>query len=805
MPLRFLARLNNIEETLAMRLTTKKRKLLNRSCAALLALSGGAIGNVHAQAASDVAAAAAAPAAAALDQDQGSGAAGAAAPADAGVVMVSARRREETLQDVPVSVTAFSADQLSRQGVTDVTALTQALPSTTLKASRATNTTLTAFIRGVGQQDPLAGFESGVGIYLDDIYLARPQAAITDIYDVERIEVLRGPQGTLYGRNTIGGAIKYVTRKLSNKNDLRIRATLGDYGERDLVVTGSTPVSDMVRIGGSVATFRRDGFGHNLTTGMDNYDKDVNAARLSAEFTPTPDLFIRVSGDITRDRSNPRNGHRLMAGRTSGEPILANEYDTRAELTRALGHEQEVRAHGISALIEYTINPELSFKSITSSRRDKSYAPIDFDSLAVVDFEVPALYKNRQFSQEFQFTYTGEKIQGVAGVYYIDANAFNVFDTILAGAVPTSTYTLGDIDTRAWAIFADGNYKINDALSVELGGRYTVDKREASILRQIYFGLGGSPGLGNPGAILFRTDTDFTHGELAREDKKFTPKVGLAYKASADQNIYVNYARGFKGGGFDPRMNVVGTKISPAQARAGYKPETIDTLELGLKSQYGGGRFMSNIALFHSKYKDVQIPGSIAVDTNGDGVDDSFAGVTTNAGRAKIRGLELEAMARVTDTFNLSGMYSHINAKYTEFISSVLVGGVPVLTNVADERRFQNTPKNSANLRANYDIPLPLMGRNGKVTLSANVSYRSEVSQFEYASALDQGAYSLWDASVLWTSADNRIRAALHGRNLNDKRYKTGGYVFPTLGNEGTLTAFYGNPRTVSATLEYRF
>ena len=787
-----------------MRLTTKKHKLLNRYCAALLALSGGVIGSVHAQAASDIAGAAAAPAAAPIEQDQGAGAAG-ASPVNAGVVTVTARRREETLQDVPVSVTAFSAEQLSRQGVTDVTALTQSLPSTTLKASRATNTTLTAFIRGVGQQDPLAGFEAGVGIYLDDIYLARPQAAITDIYDVERIEVLRGPQGTLYGRNTIGGAIKYVTRKLSNKTDLRIRATLGNYNERDLVITASTPVSDTVRIGGSIARFQRDGFGHNLTTGQDNYDKDVNAARLSAEFTPTPELFIRVSGDITQDDSNPRNGHRLTVGRTSGAPILGNEYDTRAELTRALGHEQEVRAHGLSALVEYTINPELSFKSITSSRRDKSYAPIDFDSLAVVDFEVPALYKNKQFSQEFQFTYTGEKVQGVAGVYYIDANAFNVFDTILAGIAPSSTYTLGDIDTRAWAVFADANYKINDALSVELGGRYTVDKREASILRQIYFGLGGTPGLGNPNAILFRTDTNYTNGELKREDKKFTPKIGLAYKASADQNVYVNYARGFKGGGFDPRLNVFGTKISDAQARAGYKPEIIDTVELGLKSQYAGGRFMSNIALFHSKYKDVQIPGSLAVDTNGDGIDDSFAGVTTNAGRAKINGLEIEAMGRVTDAFTLSGMVSHINAKYTEFMSSVVVNGVPTLTNVADQRRFQNTPKNSANLRANYDMPLPLMGRNGKVTLTANVAYRSEVSQFEYASPLDQGAYSLWDASVLWTSADNRIRAALHGRNLSDKRYKTGGYVFPTLGNEGTLTAFYGNPRTVSATLEYRF
>jgi iron complex outermembrane receptor protein len=760
-----------------MRLTRKKLKLLNRSAAALLALSGSSLGMAHAQTTAAEAPVAETP--------------------ETARVIVTARRREETLQDVPVSVTAFSADQLSKQGIPDITALALSLPNTTLKASRGTNTTLTAFIRGVGQQDPVAGFEAGVGIYLDDIFLARPQGAIADIYDVERIEVLRGPQGTLYGRNTIGGAVKYVTRKLAPQTDVRLKATIGNYRQKDLVVTASTPISETARIGGAVAKFTRDGFGRNLTTGKDNYDKDITAARVSAEFTPTTSLFIRLSGDATEDESNPRNGHRLTVGRTSGAPILGNVYDTRANLTTALGHEQEVTAHGVSALVEWQMSNELAFKSVTASRKDKSYAPIDFDSLAVTDMHVPALYKNKQFSQEFQLTYTGDKVQGVAGVYYIDANAFNEFDVILAGAVPTSTYTLGDVDTKAWAVFADANYKISDAFSVSLGGRYTVDERKASVLRQIYLGAGGSPALGNPSAPLFRTDTNFTQGELEREDKKFTPKVGLAYEATADQNVYATWARGFKGGGFDPRMNVVGGRLPLAQARAGYSPETIDTVELGLKSAYAGGRVLTNIAVFNSDYEDVQIPGSIAIDSNGDGVDDSFAGVTTNAGKARIKGFELEASARITDNFMLSGMYSYIDAKYTQFI----VAGV----NQAANRVFQNTPENAANLRASYDIPMPLMGRTGKLTLAANVAYKDDTNQFETVSILDQEAYTVWDASILWTSTNGKIRAGLHGKNLGNERYKTGGYLFPTLGNEGTLTAFYGNPRTVSATLEYRF
>jgi len=762
-----------------MRLTKKKMQLLNpaiQSAVALLVLSAG--NTVYAQ-----------------------DAAGAppVANSEDGVnkVVVTARRREETLQDVPVSVTAFSADQLSKTATPDITALALALPNTTMKASRATNSTLTAFIRGVGQADPLAGFEAGVGIYIDDIYLARPQAAVADIYDVERIEVLRGPQGTLYGRNTIGGAVKYVTRKLAPQTDARLRATIGQYGQKDFVATVSTPVSETARIGGTFARFKRDGFGKNLATGGENYDKDVTAARLSAEFTPTSNLFIRIAGDVTQDDSSPKNGHRLIVGRTSGAPILSNVYDTRANLMKALGEDQEVKAHGVSATVEYTLSNELSFKSITASRKDKSYAPIDFDSLAVVDMEVPALYTNKQFSQEFNLTYTGERLQGVAGIYYIDANAFNKFDTILGGAVPTSTFTSGDIDTKAWAIYADGSYNVTDAFSVSLGGRYTVDEREAEVLRQIYLGNKGTPGLGNAGAILFRTDTDLRGGVLQRKDKKFTPRVALNYKMNADHNVYASYSEGFKGGGFEPRLNMVGTNLPLSVAKQGYAPETIETYELGLKSSFNGGRITTNAAVFYSDYQDVQIPGSVAIDTNGDGRDDSFAGVTTNAGKAEIKGAELEAIANITPNFMIAGMYSYIDAEYKEYIAA----GV----NVAGQRTFQNTPKNSANLRFNYDIALPLAGYNGKLSLIGSASYKGATAQFETASLLDQESYKLYDASIVWTRADGKVRAGIHGKNLSDKHYKTGGYLFPTLGLEGTLTAFYGNPRQVSATLEYRF
>ncbi|MBS3823547.1 MAG: TonB-dependent receptor, partial [Wenzhouxiangellaceae bacterium] len=193
--------------------------------------------------------------------------------ADQDRIIVTARRRDEDLQDVPISVTALSGEKLADFGAQDITFLNRVVPNATIETSRGTNNTLTAFIRGVGQQDPVAGFEAGVGIYIDDVYLNRPQGALLEVYDVERIEVLRGPQGTLYGRNTIGGAVKYVTKRLGNEPSLSIQGSYGSYDQADLIVSAETPIGDTLAIGASAATFNRDGFGKNRNLGEDNYNK----------------------------------------------------------------------------------------------------------------------------------------------------------------------------------------------------------------------------------------------------------------------------------------------------------------------------------------------------------------------------------------------------------------------------------------------------------------------------------------------------------------------------------------------------
>ncbi|HEY7775603.1 MAG TPA: TonB-dependent receptor plug domain-containing protein, partial [Kineobactrum sp.] len=350
-------------------------------------------------------------------------------------VLVTARRRSENLQDVPIAVTALSGDALRLRGASDISELAQIIPSVTLEPSRATSTTLTAFIRGVGQQDPLAGFEQGVALYLDDVYVARPQGSLLDIYDVERIEVLRGPQGTLYGRNAVGGAIKYVTRRLSDEVDVRLKGSLGTYGQQDLVATASAPLTDTFRVGATVARLTRDGYGKNLTTGAEHYDKDLFAYRLSAEWLPSDDWLIRLAYDKSDDKTNPVAGYRPFPGAVSGVPVLDDVYDTTAGAseqvsTAGINGNNQVEAEGIMMSIDWNLSDTTTLRSITAYREDYTESVIDFDGLAVMDFDAPVIYDNEQLSQEFQLLYNAERWNAVAGFYYLDATAANDFDVV---------------------------------------------------------------------------------------------------------------------------------------------------------------------------------------------------------------------------------------------------------------------------------------------------------------------------------------------------------------------------------------
>jgi len=726
------------------------------------------------------------------------------------IIVTTARRREESLMDVPLSISVLGGVDLERVGAVDIVEIAKQSPNVTLEVSRGTNTTLTAFIRGVGQQDPVAGFESGVGLYVDDVYFNRPHAAVLDLYEVDRIEVLRGPQGTLYGRNTIGGAIKYVTRRIEDEPMLRVRGSIGSYSQLDGLVTASGALTDSFRLGGTVAQFTRDGYGDNLTLGTQQYDKDVLGLRLTAEWNVTDNLFLRLSGDRTEDSSSPKFGHRLTVGNISGAPILDNVFDSRGGLNVP---DQDVTAWGAALLAEWEFSDQWTFKAIVADREDETWSPIDFDSLPADDLDVPVVYKNEQFSTELQALFTGDRLSGVMGYYYLDANAFNDFDVILG---PTGTFlglpglnanTVGDVDTNTWSLFADFSYDLSDTWSLSVGGRYTVDERTSRVLRRTFIcpatdpNCGGfSPTFGGT-AVVLATTSDFDGSD---EWNEFTPRASLTWSPSDEHSIYLSYAEGFKGGSFDPRGQ---TTLAPDIDGDGtvsdaeifeymqFLPETVTSYELGWRANTLDGRLMSSIAVFYGDYKDVQIPGSIGVDTDGDGVEDTFAGITTNAGKAELPGVELEGNLRANDNWSFRWAIGWLDAKYKQFIDATG-------QDVADQAVFQNTPKWTASGGVTFEMPLAA----GTLFVIPSFAYRDKASQFEFPNALlDQGAFTLWDLSVVWEDDDGHWRAGLHGKNLTDEEYKVAGYNFPNLGLEGNVTAFYGPPRTVTATVEYVF
>jgi iron complex outermembrane receptor protein len=731
------------------------------------------------------------------------------------VITVTARRREETIQDVPMSVTAFSGDALQDMGAVDITAVAEVSPNVTLEVSRGTNSTLSAFIRGVGQQDPVAGFESGVGMYVDDVYLNRPQAAVLDIYNVERVEVLRGPQGTLYGRNTIGGAIKYVTERLDPDNPtLDARVNVGSYGQFDQIVSGSVPVAEGFRIGGAVANLTRDGFGENVYLGEDNYNKDVLGYRLSAEFEPTDNIFVRLSYDRVEDESNPRGGHRLIPGAFTGAPVLDDVHDTRAGLNVI---DQYVEAEGYSLMAEWQINENWTVRNILANREDRSDTPIDFDNLPSGDLDVPAIYENEQFSEEFQVHYTGERLNGVMGYYYLDANAGTVFDVLLEntgaflGLPGLNAQTFGDVDTKTWSVFANFTYDMTDTVSLTLGGRYTEDERTSRVLRRTYIG-GFSEFFGGAG-IPIVTTSDF-EGTNSWDD--FSPTATLAWQPNDQHNVYFTYSQGFKGGGFDPRGQTSAAPDLNGDGTVGsddifnfmaFDPEEVDSFELGWR--YENGRYRHALAVFQMDYTDIQVPGSVGVDTDGDGVNDTFTGVTTNAGAATIRGIEYEGNVALAydmftggDTLSLNWAVGLLDGEYDEFVNAFGV-------DVSDQVQIQNTPDTTASATLAYYTPFA----DGDLNMSTTVSHRGDSSQFEFPfPMLDQGAYTLWNASAVWQSSDGHWELGVHGRNLTDEEYKVSGYDFvnnttfaPELGLEGTLVAYYGPPRTFTATVAYRY
>ena len=718
-------------------------------------------------------------------------------------IEVTARKTVESLQKVPVSLTSLGAEQLTQLGINELTEVQQFSPNTTLQRSRGTNSTLTAFIRGVGQEDPLWGYEPGVGIYIDDVYVARPQGAVLDILDVERVEILRGPQGSLYGKNTIGGAIKYVTRAMTGDAELSLNTTVGDYSRRDLKASGQIPlIDDKLYLGFAAARLKRDGYGEYLTSALDdqnleNYNKDVFAGRLTLEYSPTDALFIRLNYDKTNDDSNAKGGYRLLPSLLTQAPVPDSVYDSYTSLPTW----NEVETEGFSLTVAYDINEFWSFKSTTARRESDSRTNIDFDNTSLPIFDVPAIYDDEQFSQEFQLNYDTEKLSFVSGLYYFDAESCGKFDAILevlGQAIGQSGLTRevsGCNNSESYAIYAQGSYFLTSKLSMTLGARYTREEKDARVnnglvFQTIYPESGWVPGyVRDEEAINAAIPT-----VLDDSDKwsRFTPRIGAEYQYNEDMMLFASYSQGFKSGTFNPRAEV---------AEPSADPELVDSFEVGIKSEWFN-QLRVNATVFYLDHKDRQfvtvLPGAGAGDLN------QRLG---NIGESNASGAEVEIQFAATPSLNLFATLGVIDSSFDK-VKSYDDNNNEI--DISDNFTIANTPKTTANIGFNYDLTTDY----GTFLFHGNYYYRSSYDLTVTDNLLTQDGYGLLNLGSTWYSNDDHWQVSLQWKNITDEEYLVGNYAFvseengvysPGTGGDNTLIGYYGDPETVALSVTYTF
>jgi iron complex outermembrane receptor protein len=688
-------------------------------------------------------------------------------------ITVTARRREESLQDVPIAVTAFSAKALETLDVQNLGDLQGEVPNLTIHDARASNTTITAYLRGVGQSDPTWGSDPGVGIYLDDVYIARPQGALLDVFDIQRIEVLRGPQGTLYGKNTIGGAIKYVSKPLPTSSEGYAELDAGNEGRANLKAgLGGATEDGVWRARIAYASLHHDGFGRNLIRGDSVSNQNTNAGRAAVGFFPKDVPFdAQFSIDTSHDNSNPRGAKRLSVNKfdPNHTPPNDSDYDVQSGMPSL----NPTHLVGEAATLRYYANDRWTWKSITAHRQSSTRTNIDFDTLPVPIADVSAYYHDHQNTQEFQGTYQGEEGRsGVIGLYYFDGLAAGAIYNNFFGAV--FGVTSGSVTTRSYAGYTDWTWPFASRWSLSLGARYTNERKHA----RVYNYSTTDATFSVPKAVTAQFDKSLTSSNLA-------PRISVQYQLSESTNLYASLARGFKSGGYNIRANVAAVP----QSDHPILDERLDTLELGSKSNFDDGQLSLNTALFYTRYRDIQL--SVFTSYTLPNGTSGFFGDFTNAGKAHAYGIETEFAWHPNEHWSVLGTIAGLHTAYDDYES----GGM----NIAKKQRFAEAPNAQAGLNLVYATPLAIGGN-----LRARLGYTFQTKVYpttDLSKAIAQGSYGLLGAGVIW-DRDAHWTFAVQGSNLTNKSYRTDGYNIPVL---GVLTGFYGAPRLVFASATYRF
>ncbi len=765
-------------------------------------------------------------------------------------VVVTARKREESLQDTPISVAAFTADDLEARGIVDFAGIGEITPNVTFDFTSAIssgNSAAIVMIRGVGTSDWALGVDPGVGIYLDGVYIARTVGQVMDTADVERIEVLRGPQGTLFGRNTIGGAISVVSRKPTTDRLFGSAEVItGRYNRLDIIGRINVPITDTLASSLSVSTRNRGGYVKNLIPdGPDLGDNEDISGRMALRWDPSDVITIDVAGDYSTTRENPapnvlidviedpadpNSGFTPLANFLSGDPQCSDltdpgrlsnpacfnrqfavgpfkTYSSHVSSTPELQTDDrfgirvrpasELNVWGIGGTIEMQITDNLTLKSITAHRRvengfwsrDSQHSPNPAHTIIRTTND----YEQKQTSQEIQFIGTAfdDRLNYLLGFFWL--NETGDHKDVVELPLNTVFDSGGSIDNTSKALFAQASYDVTEQLVLTLGARFTDEDKEFTASSKVGIDR-ANPQLGGGGLVTGLPDCQDNPIPLPGDGACVLPSTPVQSNTTQLQP-YVNLSYQWN----EDLMTYVsyseGFKAGaftqrvfpPALATPVAGPEFVKVYEGGFKSTWFDNRVRLNAAAFFNDYTDLQVNINAATGTGGGTV---IGTVTANAAAAEIIGFEVEMTAVPVPEALIQLGVGYLDAKYVELDASVAA--------LTLDHKLVNAPDWNVNVSAQYEYSL---GDWGTLTPRLDLSYTSKVyndsPNFEQ---LAQPGYALLNLGLTWRDNDDRWSATFAGQNITDKAYIITGFA-----GSGVVEGVYGLPATWSLSLRRNF
>jgi len=725
-------------------------------------------------------------------------------------IVVTAQKRVENLQETPIAVTAYSATALANKSIGDISGIAQYTPNLHFDSTAPLSGSSSAsvvYIRGVGKSSYQVTDDPGVGTYLDGVYISSSVGGVLDILDVDRIEVLRGPQGTLFGRNTIGGAINITTKRPASEPGGSLEATYGNYNRMELRGSVDTPVSDVLRTKLSFGYKRADGWekllaaaypppAHNNRSQRTPGDVNRGSVRLAVEYTPTKNFDLYLTADASRIREAtvpssamavPLDGT-LTAAYNAVDAAVVNipgygyvPYDSRWVV--APGNKRgtyqtgpngtNLDVNGFAGTAEWKLADHLTLKSISAFREVTGSFNRDADNSPIQLADCFSDFKQKQFSQEGQVLGSAfsNRLEYIGGAYYFKESATDDYRCPLPPSIGTIILK-SDADNSSYAVFGQASVKLTEDLKLTAGIRYTHDKK--SLLPDfIYDPAAGGAFAGVRTVPFERVTNSFSN---------VSPRFSLDYKYTPDILFYASYSRGYKGGGFNART------VYPRDSVLAFDPEKLGTFEIGSKMEFFDRRVRLNLAAFTTKYEKIQIT-----------VIEGFAPGTQNGGDARIKGFEAEFAAKPTEGLTLNASLAHLDTHYTKLLP--LSPLVRPEFQVRISNKLPKSPEWTASASFDYRFPGTML--NGQVVWRGDWSYSSKFFNDDINSVwLTQKAYSIVNSQIVYENSSGDWDLVFWGKNLTDKQYIFSGDANAAA---GFVQGNYSPPRTYGVTYRRRF